>query len=204
MLREVFLGKNPSNFHLNPVVKAFIISETFVWSSWNSVTPIFSIFAATQIPQGNTEIAASVFSVHLIVRIIFELLSGKYLLQATETKKFLVTVSGIIFMTIAYLGFAKTQTVPPLYLFAAIAGFAFGIATPAKNSLFSTHLDKNKESLEWGIYDASAFMGMALAVSVGGFIANRYGFPLLFTMAAILNLFGIIPYILYLHAKKSV
>lgn len=203
MFKEVFLGRAPSHFHLNPIVKAFIISDTFVWSSWNSVTPIFAIFAANQIPGGNTEIAASVFSVHLIVRIVFELTSGKYLIQATEARKFFVTIVGILFLSLAYLGFAKTQTVGPLFLFGGLAGFALGIATPAKNSLFSTHLDKKKESLEWGIYDASAFFGMALSAALGGFIANRYGFSLLFTLAALLNLLGTLPYLLYLRTTKQ-
>lgn len=30
---------------------------------------------------------------------------------------------------------------------------------PAKNALFSSHLDKNKDITEWGIYDATIFSG---------------------------------------------
>ena len=78
-----------------------------------------------------------------------------------------------------------------------------GIASPAKNSLFSSHLDKDKEAMEWGIVYASVFMGMALSSVIGGFIANQYGFPLLFILAAIVNLLGVIPYFLYMHQEKQ-
>jgi predicted MFS family arabinose efflux permease len=76
-----------------------------------------------------------------------------------------------------------------------------GIASPAKNSLFSSHLDKDKEVTEWSIYDGFVFMGMAMAATIGGFVANRYGFTFLFYLVATTNLLSIIPYILY--AKKK-
>ena len=77
-----------------------------------------------------------------------------------------------------------------------------GIASPVKNSLFSTHLDKNKELTEWSIYDGFVFMGMAMSATIGGFVANRYGFTFLFYLVAITNLLSIIPYILYAKRTK--
>ena len=73
-----------------------------------------------------------------------------------------------------------TKTVIPIFIFYGVIGLGLGISSPVKYSLFSTHLDKNKETSEWGIYDASVFMGMAMSATIGGFIAYRYGFSLLF------------------------
>lgn len=201
MLKEIFIGRKPSHFHMNPVVKAFIISEMFLWSSWNAIIPIFAIFAATEIPGGNTEVAASSFSTYLIVRVIFELISGKYLSKSSEMQKFVVTVMGIFLISAGYVGFAMTKNVLSLFLFYGVIGMGLGIASPAKNSLFSSHLDKDKEVTEWSIYDGFVFMGMAMAATIGGFVANRYGFAFLFYLVATTNLLSIIPYILY--AKKK-
>ena len=44
MLKEQFIGRNPSHFQVNPVVKAFIVSESFLWSAYNFIVPIFAIF----------------------------------------------------------------------------------------------------------------------------------------------------------------
>lgn len=202
MIKEIFIGKRPSDFHMNPVVKAFIISEIFLWSSWNAIIPIFAIFAATQIPGGNTEIAAASFSCYLIVRVIFELISGRYLSKSNEMEKFVVSIIGIILMSLGYLGFALTKNVSSLFVFYSIIGIGLGIASPAKNSLFSMHLDKNKEVTEWSIYDGFVFMGMAMSATIGGFVANRYGFVFLFYLVAVTNLLSIIPYALYAKRRK--
>ena len=187
---------------MNSIVKAFIISEIFLWSSWNAIIPIFAIFAATKIPGGNTEIAAASFSTYLIVRVIFELISGRYLSKSSEMQKFSITIIGIILMSAGYLGFAATKSVFPLFFFNGIIGMGLGIASPAKNSLFSMHLDKDKEVTEWSIYDGFVFMGMAMSATIGGFVANRYGFTFLFYLVAITNLLSIIPYILYAKRRK--
>lgn len=201
MIKEIFIGKSLSHFRINPVVKAFIVSETFLWTAWNSVVPIFAIFAATKIPNSNTQVAAAAFSSYLISRVVFELVSGRYIQKATEFKKFTITMFGILLISAAYAGFVFTHTIPQLFFFASVSGIAFGIASPPKNSLFSTHLDKHEESIEWGIYDAITLMGMALSAVAGGFIAQQYGFPLLFTIATVINLLSLIPYILYLRHR---
>lgn len=204
MIKEVFLGRRPSHFHINPIVKAFIISEMFLWSSWNAIIPIFAIFAATKIPGGSTEVAASSFSAYLISRVIFELISGRYLSKSTEMQKFMVTIAGIILMSAGYVGFAMAKDVFSVFVFYGIIGMGLGIATPAKNSLFSMHLDKNKEVEEWSMYDGVVFLGMAMAATIGGFVANRYGFSFLFYLVAITNLLSIIPYVLYAEKKKTI
>jgi len=188
---------------VNPVVRAFIISETFLWSCWNSFTPIFALFATHNIPGGNAAVAAAAYSTHLIVRVIFELITGRYLLNKHESRKFWITIVGVLFLSVSYLGFAFTNTITQLFLFYGVAGLGLGIASPAKNSIFASHLDKKKEAIEWATMDAVVFIGMALSATLGGFVAITYGFQLLFLAISLINLFGAIPYFLYLHGEKD-
>ena len=199
MLKEQFIGRNPSHFQVNPVVKAFIVSESFLWSAYNFIVPIFAIFVLNNIKGGNVQIAASAFSFFLIARVLAELIICRYLSKTNERMKFLITIFGIVVISVSYLGFAFANTILTLFLFYGVTGVGLGIASPAKNSLFSTHLDKNKEPTEWGIYDAVTFFSMALAGVLGGFIASAYGFPFLFILASIVNLLSVIPYILYIR-----
>lgn len=200
MLREIFIGKRPSHFHINPLVKAFIISECFLWSAWNFIIPIFAIFAVNNIAGGKIELAASAYSVHLVFRVIFELIFGRYLTKSDDSKMLKIAILGILTITLAYVGFIFTNTVPMFFFFYAVAGVGFGIVSPAKNTLFSTHLDKDKESIEWGLSDATAFIAIAMAAALGGFIAGQYGFRVLFILSAIINTISIIPYLLHLHS----
>src|SRR3989344_6978092 len=102
MIREILGGKPISSFHVNQIVKAFIISEVFLWSAWNAITPIFAIFAANNIPSGNAEIAAASFSCYLVVRVIFELISGRYLSKSDDARKFFVSIFGVAFISVGY------------------------------------------------------------------------------------------------------
>lgn len=197
MLKEQFIGRNPSHFKINPLVEAFILSETFLWSAWYFVIPILAIFVVKSIKGGSIETAAFAFSFYLVVRIIIEIATARFLDKSSEGLKFAATFLGILLTSASYIAFAFSNSLMLLYIAYAIMGFGLGIATPAKNALFVMHIDKNKEPTEWSIYDAVTFIGMAASTAIGGFVATRYGFELLFILACVLNLLSVIPYILY-------
>ena len=203
MLKESFLGRNPSHFHVNPIVKTYIISDSLLWSAWNFVTPIFAIFVVNNINGGNIESASFGFSTYLIARVVLELIGGKMLINTSDKIKMKMAISGMLLASIAYLGFAFTKEVFYMYFFYIIAGMGLGIASPAKNSLFSIHLDKNKEAAEWGISDAITFAGMALAAALGGFIVKIFGFQVLFLLAFAINIIATLPYIFFLNRKLT-
>ena len=165
--------------------------------------PIFAVFVVQKIPDGNVTIAASSFSAYLLVRVLFELISGKYLVGKGEKTKFYMTIIGKIILSFSYLGFGISTAIWHIFAFYAVAGIGIGLASPAKYSLFSTHLDKNKETEEWGVYDASVFAGMAFSAALGGFIAKVYGFNVLFYAATVVSLIGVMPYILYIRHDHS-
>jgi MFS family permease len=198
MLRETFIGRVPSHFQLNKVVEAFIISETFFWAAWNFITPIFAIFVINNIKGGNIQIAASAFSFYLITRVIFEVFAGRHSTGKSDFYKLWMTILGMLLLSVAYIGFAFSHSIIQLFFFYVVTGVAIGIATPAKNSLFSAHLDHDKEPTEWSLYDAVTLLGIALATALGGFIASAYGFQPLFLLASLINLLGIIPYLIYI------
>jgi MFS family permease len=202
MLKEQFIGRNPSSFKVNSIVEAFIVSETFLWSAWNFVTPIFAIFVVTSIKGGNVQIAASAFSVCLIARVVCEIFSGKYLNHKSDSHKLFLAILGMILMSIAYLGFAFSHNVFSLFTFYILIGIGFGIASPAKYSLFTEHIDKERATTEWSMYDAVTLIGIASATALGGFIASLYGFTFLFMLASVVNLLGIIPYLFFRSKKK--
>ena len=203
MLSDIFLGKRPSSFQVNPLVKAYIISELFLWSAWSFVAPIFAIFVVNEITGANVETAALAYSIYLVTRVLFELISGKFLYRTGDKKKLLLAVFGIFCLSIGYIGFSFSTSISLLFTSYFILGIGLGIASPAKNAIFSIHLDKNKESTEWGIADAASFICMALATALGGFFVHQFGFRTLFLLAAIINLLSIIPYALHLWMKKA-
>ncbi len=183
---------------VNSVIKAIILAEMLLWSAWNFIMPIFSIYVS-KLPNGSVEKAASSFSVYLLTRVVFGLASGKYLTGKRTRHKLFFLVMGMSLLSLSYLGLAIAPSMQNVYFFYAFIGIALGIASPAKNSLFSTNLSKEKDTFIWSILDAGVFLSMALAAFIGGVIAEEYGFSILFYIAALLSLASIIPYLIYVN-----
>jgi|GEM_PF-526666 len=192
-----FPSWKPSALQMNPLVRACIISETFVWSSHNMLAPIFGLFVANQVPGGSLETAAFAYSIYLVVRVVVELLVGRIYSQSNDMRKLTGTIIGLFIASFSYLCFALSGSVEAIYLSYVVAGIGLGTASPPKNALFSIHLDKNKEAYEWSIHDMMVFLGMAAASSIGGIIATHYGFGTVFLIATFLTWVSIFPYIYY-------
>lgn len=177
------------------IIRSYIISESLIWSAWNAVFPIMAIYITTMVQGGTIESAGIAYSIHLVFRVIFEISIGKTLHNASDRKKFAISVIGLTLMTIAYTGFVLSKNIWCVFGLYALLGTGIGIASPAKNSLFAMHLNKNKSASQWASYDAITFLCTAIASAVGGMFATKFGFDALFTLVAILNFLGIIPYI---------
>ncbi len=201
MLHKLFGAYVPSGKKVDPVVRAFIISETFFWSGQNMLAPIFGIFIIEQVAGGSVEAAGMAVTAYMIARIFSELIVGKTLAGTHDKKKFWFSIVGIVVVALLYYLFIFVNTVMGVYLLQALLGIAFGIVSPAKYALFSEHLDKGKESTEWGIYDAAIFSGMALTAMMGGFITQLYGFDVLFLLSSALILIGAIPFSVFVHLR---
>ena len=90
---------------------------------------------------------------------------------------------------------------PLLYLFIEqpwhlfIIQFFFGLGSaltyPTWSAIFTRHIDRGKEGMEWGIYQTLSDLSGAIAAPIGGFIAALYGFSAVMILASILGFFGL-------------
>lgn len=199
MFNVFFLGHKPSHFKVNKIVRAFIMSETLLWSGWALVNPVFAIFVVDRVAGGNISTAAAAVTVYMIARIVFELWAGMRLSRSSNHTKFIYSIVGIVLVGLVYLGFGFATEIYHVFLLQVLSGLGFGISTPAKMSLFSDHLDKSRESVEWGWYDAAVFGGMALTAFLGGVIAANFGFRALFIVSSVTIFLGAIPFVLFVN-----
>ncbi len=194
MLKEFLSGHKPSHFSPNIFVRSVIVAETIFWASQNLFGPIFAIFVATKIAGGNIETAASVISLYWIVRIMLELFSTIFFNKPKESTRLLLVMFGMFFCGVAQLLFISAETMGHIYVIYSLIGIGIGLAAPQRNYLFSAHLDKNQETSEWGAYDVIVFIGIAMATTLGGFIATQYGFKTLFLVSGIFCIISVLPY----------
>ncbi len=202
MLKAIFSNINFLS-RVNPLVRVFILSEGFFWSAWNFIIPIFAVFVVEKVPDGNIRIAALGLTVYLFVRVITELFVSNFISFSSNRMRVYTDIMGMILLSACYMLVAIVPTIITIYIFFIMAGISFGISSPAKFSLFSINIDKNREAASWGAYHAVTLTGMGIAAAIGGTIAYEFGFRILFFLSGIVNLLGIIPYMMYDKIHKE-
>lgn len=184
------------NFH----VRGIVFSEFVFWVSWNFLAPLFSVFVVNEVTGGNFQIVTTSFSIHLIVRMVTEIWVGKAFSKLKDRYLLTGMVFGIALVSVSYVVLAIVDSIAAIYIFYIIAGIGLGTASPLKFTLLSKHLDKHNESFEFGLMDAGALLGSAIASFLGGVIVHVLGFRFLFSFAGFINVIALIPYvIMYEH-----
>jgi len=70
-------------------------------------------------------------------------------------------------------------------------------------NLFTRYIDKGLESFEWGLNAVSVSLGQAATAALGGLLAEKYGFKLVFILVGVFTLIGsLIPFIIYKNISQ--
>ncbi|PJE58268.1 MAG: hypothetical protein COU81_01620 [Candidatus Portnoybacteria bacterium CG10_big_fil_rev_8_21_14_0_10_36_7] len=186
---------------LNKIIKALIISDAFFLSAIGILTPIFAIFLISQIDGGTIEVAGIAAAIYLIVRTIFLLpVSNLIDKKKGEYDDLFFLVSGLVVMALTMILYTFAKTVWNIYLLQAVLGVGAAMHYPAWYVLFTRHIGKFREGFAWGVYEVVIGISGALTVSAGAFVANIFGFEVLFLVVAMLILAGAFMPLLFLQA----
>lgn len=180
-----------NQLQVNWVIKLLIMSDFLIWSAQQFFVPIFAIFVTQHVHGATVEVVGVTTAIYLIVRSIFEIPVGMWLDRTkAETDDLYAAVFGTILTSFVFFSYNFITDVWQLYAAQALWGIGSAIAFPGWYSIFTQHIDKNKEALEWSLYDVILGIGMAAAAALGGFLAQEYGFSALFMLASISTFLG--------------
>jgi len=73
-----------------------------------------------------------------------------------------------------------------------ILGLGEALGSPAFDSIFAEHLDRNKHVREYGDWKLIYNLTLALGTIVGGFLVVKFGFNVLFITMAFLALISLL------------
>ena len=174
--------------NINRVVWVMVVTDFFVNSAFGSFGPVFAIFITSQIAGGSAQVAGFAASVYWITKSLVQLPIARFLDKAhDERRHFWAVFLGYLFSS--FTPFAYNFVTEPWQLYAvqAFLGICMAFAVPAWYSIFTRHVDKWRVSFEWSLESVfSVGAATAIATAVGGYVADRFGFPMLFNAAGTL------------------
>ena len=171
---------------MDKTVKLLILSDIFLITGFGLIDPFLAVFIKDRLINGTLVAAGFATTLFLITKSLVQLPFSKYVDNHKEKIKYLI--AGTLIISVVPFIFVLANRIEHIYLAQIIRGIGSGLAVPTWLSLFTTHIDKGKESYEWSIYITLVGLGIALSGLIGATIASFFGFRTAFVIVGILTL----------------
>jgi len=184
------------NLVFNKSLRILLATNVMILVAAAMLAPIYAIFVEE---IGGDLLDASIAgSIFAFVAGFTSFLSGEYVDKLKE-KRYLIVV-GYLLMALGFFLYLFVHSVWMLFVVQVVIGLGEAIYSPAFDALYSKHLDKLKEGLEWGAWESLNYFSLGVGALSGGFIVNFLGFQFLFIIMGVLCLSSAL-YILFLNKK---
>lgn len=191
---------------INYVVKTLVLSDFFVNAGFSVFAPIFAIFITKQINGGTIEVVGFAAAIVQIAKISLEVPIARFLdKNHGEYDDFYSLILGSFLIAMVPFMYLIATEVKHLYFISALYGTGIAFVVPPWYAIFSRHLDKLNESLEWSLDSIAIGIAGAGAAAVGGILAQKFGFNFVFAIGGIFAIFGSLTQIkIYKNLRKKV
>lgn len=159
----------------------------------NLIGPFYAVFVA--------KIGGSILDIGYTITIysvgagILMILIGKI---SDKLNKELITVLGYSLFAIGSLGYLVISNPWQLFILQLVFALATACLAAPLNALYAQFIEKKNAGLQWGLDNGGTYIVVGLAILVGTFIINEFGFEVLFvTMFLIQSIAAIIQARLY-------
>lgn len=173
---------------MNRTMRLLMLSDIFVLTGFGLIQPILAIFINGDVAGGTVLTAGLASTIFLVIKSLVQLPFGRYIDGHTRKTRWLMI--GTMLMAGVPVIYLSADSIYHVYLAEAIYGLGSGLAYPTWLGLWSTNLDKGKESFQWSVYSTSTGLGTAATGTLGAASASLLGFRVTFIFAGIMCLLG--------------
>jgi MFS family permease len=176
---------------LNKIIKILVLSDFTITSAFGFVAPIFALFIIDKIQGGTIETVGFSAAFYWLAAALVRLPIARYI-ERTKSEKddFRFTIIGsVLICAIPFLFLISTQ-IWHIYLAEALYGIGYSLRLPGWYGMFTRHIDKGHEGYEWSFNSLIGGMGSAITAALGGLLATKFGFNVLFILVGALSIFG--------------
>ncbi|MDD5290923.1 MAG: MFS transporter [Patescibacteria group bacterium] len=177
--------------NINSVIRFLTISDILILSGFGLITPIFAVFIVDTIKGGNLEVAGIASTVYLLTRSLAQIPIANMIdkIKGERDDFWAMLIGSLVFSCVPLL-YLLISTPGQLYFVQFIYGLAMAFAYPSWFAIFTRHIDREHEGIEWGTYHTLVDLGGAGTAALGGFLAYKFGFNLLFVLVSLVSFAG--------------
>jgi MFS family permease len=183
-LKDLFLP-------LNKIIKVLVLSDFIITSAFGFVAPIFALFITDKIQGGTIETVGFAAAFYWLAAALTRLPVARYI-ERTKSEKddfHFMIIGSILICTIPFLFLLSTK-IWHIYLVEAFYGIGYSLRLPGWYGMFTRHIDKGHEGYEWSFDSLIAGAGSAITAALGGLMAAKLGFNVLFIFVGAISILG--------------
>lgn len=185
------LTKFLADIKINKIIQFLTYSDILMLSGWGLINPILAVFFTEQIIGGSVAVAGLASTVYFLTKSILQIPIARLIdLRRGEWDDFWIMIFGSLLITLAPFMFIFATFPWHIYIIQAIHGLGGALSYPSWMAIFTRHIDKREEGLEWSLYYTATDIGSALTAGLGGFLALNFGYKNLFAIVGVLSLAG--------------
>lgn len=177
------------NLKLNKIIKYLVLSDLIFYTGWGLISPIFAIFILDSIIGGTAFVVGLAAGINLITRSILRIPFGMYADKSQKISYYMMFY-GLLISALVPIGYIYSNLPQHLYILQAVLGASLAMSISGWTCLYSRHMDKGKESTEWGIDAVAIGIGPGIAGILGGLALTYFSFDEVFIGVTIFGLIG--------------
>ena len=178
-------------FKFNRIVKYLVLSDLVFYAGWGLISPIFAIFIVEKIEGGNAFVAGLSSAVYLILMSLLRIPFGMFLdSRPSEKEDYWFLTVGLFIAALTSFGFVFAKLPWHVYLLQIVRAVTMAMTLAAWPAIFTRHIDKGKESTEWGLDATSIGLGAGISGAIGGWAVIKFGFNPVFITIGFVGLIG--------------
>ncbi|MBI4919730.1 MFS transporter [Candidatus Azambacteria bacterium] len=178
---------------INKIIRTLVLGDIMFFSASGLIGPIFAIFVVNQVAGATIATAGFAVTINLITRALLQMPVARFIdRRKGEKDDFMLMVIGSTLISIVPFIYLFVSQVWQLFAAQAVLGIGGALANPGWYAIFTRHIDKNKEGTEWTLENVGVGLAAATTASIGGLVAQRFGFHNLFAIVGVLSLLGLI------------
>ncbi len=187
--------------HIPLLNRSLMFYDWIFFLGWGMFAPILSVFIVREL-GGSITAAGFALALPWLTRAVFQI-PVSMILDRTESEwdDLLALALNPVLTAGTMIGLYFANQISLVYVlqfFGGIAGALYGASWPA---IFSRHLDHEHVSLQWSLDSAIVAVIIGFAGATGGYLADNFGFRILFLVVAGFSFLALIP---LLRARKLI
>jgi len=179
-------------------LKLLLISDAWINLALGMIGPIYAIFV--EHIGGDILDASFAYSAYMFTAGIVMYLISKWEDHVKHKEKFVI--AGYILCSLTCLSYFFVYNQTTLLFTQVLLGISLALLDPSFDSLYSHYVKKSEEASSWGTWEAMNNIVVAISAIIGGFLANQFGFKVLFLIMFVVSLLGPITAIRLFRKKK--